>query len=199
MKLIVIQNYRGENNRFPDNKTMKAYGHNIEIMYRDIQANSDINLNPDKGLDESLLTEIINFLSSFANRSRYYNLDYLTGQTGIEDPLVEWSKIQEKIYNRHCIKKKKGIPNSHVESVVWVYSETNEIIDDFNDLLFETEKIQRVQGHIVFYVYTIICNLAEILERLEFKHNLFPFLREFFTSYNSNMKKSDVIKKRLWI
>lgn len=204
MKLIIIQHYRSINNNFPNNKTMKEYGHNLVELYKKIYE-FEANNNPKE--DDILSVKTLEFLSEFAMSTRYYNLDSLTGRHQTINPLVEWSEIQNEIYKRHFEHKKD--PKSEMKemfynimnenSYVIAYDEKNKLFKSPKELFEKTEKNKRVQGHSVYYLYLIIQRLVEILENIEYEYNLYPCLREFFVLFNCDLSKKEILNKKRWL
>ena len=80
MKLILIYDYRTHNNNsLPSNDFFKkSYGHNLEKLLtacKNIGVASGIK----NDLSDPIYNSIIEILSKFSTQSRYYNLNYLTG------------------------------------------------------------------------------------------------------------------------
>lgn len=205
MKLLIIQQFRATHSRFPSNKAMKEYGHNLIEIYKKIY---EFEANDKNKEDDTLSIKILEFLSEFAMSSRYYNLDSLTGRQQTVNPLDQWSKIQDEIYDRH-FRNRKTTPKSKMtdllidimneNSYVVAYNEKNELFNSTKELLIKTEKNKRVQGHSVYYFYLIIQRLVEVLENIEYDYNLYPCLREFFVLFNCDMSKSEILNKKRWL
>lgn len=96
MKLILLYDFRYKNGRYPNNSYLKNYSHDLYKLFNQINKIAE-----DYGLTElkkdikkdSINIKIVEFFSSFAKYSRYYNLDELTGNfPGISSPVKEWNK-----------------------------------------------------------------------------------------------------------
>ncbi len=85
LKLTIITIHRVEENKLPDNGLLKSYGHDIEKLFESVSNH----LSPkSKFLDSDVLyRQILSFLSQYASKSRYYNLDSLSGIEKTTDPL----------------------------------------------------------------------------------------------------------------
>ena len=99
LKLTIITIHRVEENKLPDNGLLKSYGHDIEKLFESVSKH----LSPkSKFLDSDVLyKQILSFLSQYASKSRYYNLDSLSGIGKTTDPLHQWQSIQTEIIKRH--------------------------------------------------------------------------------------------------
>jgi len=110
LKLIFLIDFALKNqSAFPtDNDLRKKFGHDLEKLFayaitvheRLRKKRSHFPLRSG-GLEH----EIIHFLSAFATRTRYYNLDFLVGAQAIissNDPVAEWYEtIGQKILVKH--------------------------------------------------------------------------------------------------
>jgi len=102
MKLAVVSDYMLKNNyRAPTDKNLKvSFGHFINTMYQHMvklsaeHTNGEVQL-PDEESDDYKLIE---FLSKFAAKSRYYNLNELGKSTDLPSPLQEWWEIASSVY-----------------------------------------------------------------------------------------------------
>lgn len=105
MKLAVVSDYMLENNyRAPTDKELrKGFGHYLNTMYQHMVTlstkynDAEIRL-PDLDSDDHKLLE---FLSKFAAKSRYYNLDELGKRTDSPSPLQEWWEIGSSVYEEY--------------------------------------------------------------------------------------------------
>lgn len=209
LKLIVIYDFRIQNGKFPDNKILRSYRHELVEL---IQKAEDLaNLHKLKttsfSCSEILVAEIIKLLSDFAVDSRYYNLDCLTGikkDKSIE-PLASWEqKINSKILNRHFRPNKRTIAQweylaTKMEDLSYVRhtSEDGSEINTFKAYAAQAMVAETKQKYSMYYVYTIIRFLCEILSELEWKGQFYPFLREYFVVF-LNPEKQYVLNKKSW-
>lgn len=206
LKLILIYKYRIENNdKFPDNATLKEYGHDIEKITNLVIKGYESKLLFRK--DDEPYKSMIKLLSDFAKSTRYYNLDKLTGKANLNnDPLKEWYKIQEIIINKHPIRKRMTDKELELVSLMneisYVsYTDNNE--NKINDLFKYFDQVyycDHTQGYSVYYLCRIISSLVLILEDFEYEFLFFPFLREFFFCFKTEGISMTVIrKKKNWV
>jgi len=101
LKIIVILEYLLKNNfRYPTNKELKAFGHDLLSLYR---AAEKISPNYPESVKNPFSTDKINLhivqcLAEFAKETRYYNLDQLTQKTTTEDPVAYWNEIFFEVF-----------------------------------------------------------------------------------------------------
>lgn len=206
MKLIIIERHRGINCEFPDNRTLKDYGHKLIDIFNEVCKFYDDSII--KVMDNHISLKILSFLNDFALSSRYYNLDELTNRsTNNRDPLIEWLSVQNEIRKVH--KKRltqKDIMASALASAMddmafcRVFNEKDEEIRSYNELFTHTYDVDYVQGFAVYYVINIISYLVKVLEELEKEYNLYPYLTEFFNYFHSDwLTLSQLRAKRNWL
>lgn len=105
MKLAAVSDYMLKNEyRAPTDKELrKWFGHYLDKMYQHMVMLSATYTNgeiqpPDADSNDHKLIE---FLSRFAAKSRYYNLDELGKRTDSPSPLQEWWEIASSVYEEH--------------------------------------------------------------------------------------------------
>jgi hypothetical protein len=203
LKLIVIVKSLVENDKFPNNKELKDYGHNIDKMFFKLveELRAD-----DKFLEsENLFIPILEFISKFASSSRYYNLDTLSGKQNLNDPLHIWHSIQNKIKSKH-IKKKEF--NKFEQEIVGLLNdnstfihrdESDNLISNALDYFEEGRYLDKIQGYSVWYFYKIIDYLVGILLVQSNKKRMLPYYSEFFPLFqNIVMTDADIRKRKRW-
>jgi hypothetical protein len=204
LKLIVIIKNLVENNKFPENNELKSYGHKISEMFNSLTEE----LRPHDLLTDQdvIYCHILEFLSDFAQSSRYYNLDTLSGRkTNTNDPLHEWFKIQQIIKVKHCKSKdfspyELAIVKSMSENSTFLYSKEDDTpIDDAYSYFEEGKYLDKIQGYSVFYYYQIIDYLVSILLEVASKKRMLPHYHEFFPLFNNQyMTKERILRKKQW-
>jgi hypothetical protein len=212
MKLIVIYDHRIKNNgEFPDNNQLKnKYGHKIDELFASA---IDINLKNNYSdehlslLNDNLIDLIIKFLTDFAQSSRYYNLDGLTGRLQKnKEPLNRWNEeINSVIISRHYrITKRKeqkiNTISSKIEDSAFVMftSENGEKISSMKEFFTEGDKVPTKQKYSMYYIYSISHFLVNLLSNLETHGNFYPFLTEYFHHLLCN-DKSYVLSRKRWL
>lgn len=204
MKLIMISKYRVEYNRFPNNDTLKTYGHKLIKLY-EVVSSYFVGNYPDP-CQGPICSSILNLFSDYAMSSRYYNLDVLTNRDlRIADPLVAWKQIQDEIIKLHPVKSRQNITKKSFldfidkNSMTVIYNEDNEVISNFSELHNNVVESEHIQGYAVMYTLKIIGYLVNILDQIETEGMLYPYLIEFFYNFCcSNRTPSEIRKKRNW-
>ncbi|HZL10627.1 MAG TPA: hypothetical protein VFC65_11575 [Prolixibacteraceae bacterium] len=202
LKLVIIVNSIVKNDKLPENNELKIYGHNLMELFSKVTSEirpSDYFLRQD---DQYL--SILGFLSDFAQNSRYFNLDTLSGKNKGVDPLHEWHKIQTVIKARHCKIKLSEFELAIIESlnnnaIFRFRNESDNPINTATEYVIEGKLADQIQGYSVQYIYKIINYLVTILiERSNEKHML-PVYQEFFLLFrNPSMKDIEVRRKKDW-
>lgn len=102
MKLAVITDYMLDNSfKAPTVLELKEYGHDLETLHRScVLIGQKLELPSVWSLpDGSVELEILQFLSEFARKSRYYNLDALSlVPSSYSEPLDRWDNILYRIF-----------------------------------------------------------------------------------------------------
>lgn len=203
LKLTIVTYYRIRENRLPDNKELRDFGHNIEKLIENLTNRIDPN---NKFLkSDDIYIKIIMFLSEYAKISRYYNLDSLSGSERTNDPLHIWKEIQDEIKKRHC-KPIKLTPQEHflVNSMNSISSinhsdEKGKSITNFIDFYAEGKNIDKIQGYSVYYLYHLISYITGLLTKISGEVYIMPVLEEFFTLFMYEpLGKQDIIRKKDW-
>lgn len=210
LKLIIIYEHRLNHNRFPDNKELRNYGHNInELFLHSIEIAEEFECSEliIKSSENSLCNKIIILLSDFAMQSRYYNLDILTGrmQRNNIEPLARWEdEINSLIIKKHFRPRKstiaqwkKVVETIGEKAVVRYTHESGEEINSFREMAQHGMKANTKQKYSMYYVYIIVRYLSNLLKTLEYKGQFYPFLREFFFIFMIE-NRSEILRKKSW-
>lgn len=107
MKCQICLGYFNKNGKYPDGTYLKSIGHDLIELLKEIRENYFVRdtrpiIIEDFELlsNDSELVELLNILSEFGKKARYYNLDFITGATKIGiNPNIEWQKFESKIIN----------------------------------------------------------------------------------------------------
>lgn len=210
MKLILIYHYRVKNNdKFPNNGQLKAFGHKISDLFnQSLSINSKFGFNNEEDVfkNDILYGIILNFLSDFANQSRYYNLDTLTGrQQNNEEPLKRWDEdVNSIILKRHYKPRKEKLEQIKAIAAMAENSTSVKFSDDSgNDVgslkqfYLKGDQVTTKQKYSMYYIYVIVRFLSNLLADLQHEERLYPFLQEFFVVFR-NSDKSYVLNKKSW-
>ena len=111
MKLVVTVAHMLENSFIaPTISELKTYGHDLESLHDSCvaigQKHQVESIKSFPG--NSIELDILQFLSEFAKKSRYYNLDALSSApSSYREPLDRWGNILEHIFNSDIPESKK--------------------------------------------------------------------------------------------
>lgn len=203
LKIIIITKYRADNNgTFPNDNFLKKLGHDIKLQLKIIE---EYNLNKKECefITDEIQLDIIDFFTSFAKGSRYYNIDALAGSSKQNDPLSDWKKIQNKIKEKEGLVS-EPLPQEFTDfvnnfTVVMLHDENGNLVNDAEKFYEDSNILERLQGFSVFHIWKIIQILVDNLRFLEYNHNLSPFLREFFPYFIKDWDKEvDVLTWEDW-
>lgn len=115
MKCYICFGYYEAHGKYPNNKYLLRIGHDLFGLLKEIKDKyfvvdsrpifqDDIKLIT----ENSDLFELLNILSEFGKKARYYNLDFVTGAVTIGiNPNKEWQKFETRIINSNKKIKKK--------------------------------------------------------------------------------------------
>ena len=111
MKLVITVDHMLENSFVaPTVSELKTHGHDLESLHNSCVAiGHKHQVESIKSFpDGSIELEILKFLSEFAKKSRYYNLDALSSPpSSYREPLDRWGNILEHIFNSDVPQSKK--------------------------------------------------------------------------------------------
>jgi hypothetical protein len=206
MKIIEIMRHRIENSgSYPTNDYLKrVIGHKISnLLQRTKEVNTLLGLgvNDDMSSDP-LFTKIVDFLTEFAMKSRYYNLDTLTGQTGLGDePLARWNKdICSELLARHFrMTKRKAIMIAMASrmgdhSVVLHTDEEGKEITTIDSMAENSIIVTDKQRYTRLYLFKIFRFITGVLSRIERKLPEASFIHEYFVLFDGQPDKMAINK-----
>lgn len=200
-KLAYILDFCIENGgSFPSNKKLQEFSHNLEALLKKAdEIAKRRKLEDNQRLPNSVIHKgIIKTLSEFAKRTRYYNLDFLTGDSKAvlqSDPLKAWyERVIEPILKKHYTERHR---NKHIENarlddatigvvtLVRHHKETGENLDSIYEASIHIAKTEFAKPYSRMYVMQIIRFLAELLSELShasIKERMeeIPYMVEFF-------------------
>jgi hypothetical protein len=214
MKLVIMLDHMSSNSGKPlSDKSMRHRSHNIIDLYKEC---SEISLRvTGKTLAPSHIeTEVINFLSEFAQYTRYFNLKSLSEIMKNDDPLLAWSRIIDdlaidevprrvvsKVINEARRRYDRNPPSSPVSWNTDFRGHPLLVID----AMVISEKIRVTRPYAAWLLLRIIAPFYNILSEL---HSLadeattpsgspypdIPYLHEFFPFLLTS--KSEVIRRK---
>jgi hypothetical protein len=195
-KLAILADYAIENNgSFPSNDTLRKISHDIDklLNYCDILS---AKYRHGKKFAERPNSEIhagiIKTLNEFAKQSRYYNLNYITGEISPKAPepiSVWWQRVGQPILKKHYNEKKhkrdieqaklmNELLRDHV--MVMHHDENGNNIDNMETFITHGAGTKIVQKYGQFYTLQIIRWLAFLIDDLShigaYKKRIEPLL-----------------------
>ena len=208
IKIILIYDFRQQNNNnYPTNDYLRKFSHNISELYSHTMKIADsYNL---QGLyaelsNDNLHQQIIELLSDFAIKTRYFNLDTITGKKSeSQEPLKLWNTtINHEIIKRHY--KTNSVNEKFDELVDNLYSENVFVLhhnDDgkpilnYNDLINEKKFLEVKQKYSMYYVYNVVRYLSCLLQTID--KGLMPVASEYFQIFRITDKKY-ILSLKTW-
>jgi hypothetical protein len=202
MKLILIYDYRtNNNNQFPsDNFFKQSYGHNLNKLLsacKGIGNHLKINTN----INDRLYDTIIEILTKFSTQSRYYNLNYLTGNLAGEDCTHLWEQqVNMEILKRHC--NSPADYSEEDEQIVIAPDSTmeerlqNATVINFKNWHRKGQFFEEKAIYSTLYTYRIVNYLAILLHYLA-AQKLLPFINEHYRLFIGNDEKF-IMEQKVW-
>jgi hypothetical protein len=202
MKVTLILDYMTENQlRLPDNNQTKKYSHNLLKLLDEIKNVADkrniILINPIS--PSSIEYTIMEFLDLFAQRSRYANLDALSGKSTNDDPLSSWNKIIALIIHdnvsvstqRRIIQESNFVEGIVDDAIKILYHDLENNSLSLNRALTEVRLHNLAAPYAVWHTMQIIAYLEHIMtkisdtaqrlnQELDSSVTHIPTMREFF-------------------
>jgi hypothetical protein len=208
MKLILIYDYRIENNsQFPGNSYLKKFGHNILGLFEKSKAIADKhNLQALYApiVQDEVCMKILIFLNDFAVRTRYYNLDVLTGTVKhTADPLKDWEEsINSLIISRHYRPNKKydelvdAISSVHTNISFFFHDYSGNTVTTMRDLFGKGHQTETCRKYSMLYTFKIIRFLSELIDGID-NNTTPPLICEYFKAYTLKDDKY-ILSRKTW-
>ncbi len=110
LKLSLLLNHCVENKgSFPTHAQIKGFGHDLISLHNSAEKlvrHYSVEI-PEKCRTDEIDRRLLELLSGFAMSGRYFNLDALTGGGKAADPLPEWGRLLNEIYERDVLPLKR--------------------------------------------------------------------------------------------
>lgn len=198
LKIIIITKYRTENQGlFPSDSHLRQLGHDIKKLISIVDT-YEFDTDEKEYITDEIQLDIIDFFTTFAKGSRYYNIDALVGSEKQKDPLLEWKMIQTKIKTKEGLVSKplpKGYTQFINEFAMFVhYDEEGNFINSAEDFYKDWNILEKLQGFSIYHVWRILQILVDKLRSLEYKGNFSISLREFFPYFIKDWDKDIDVK-----
>lgn len=179
-KLIFLADHAVNQGRFPGNRDLRAIGHDVislldicEKIGKRIDLQSDYSSRP----ADTIHKGIVEVLSLFATKLRYYNLDHLSGNgSNQNDPIAMWwKKVASPICDRHYTPRQREQDAREAAFVEEVFggnslvihsSEDGTPIQSISEMFRQSRATRVVQRYGRMYVLQIIRWLSSIVFEL---------------------------------
>lgn len=217
-KLALAVNHALSNQgRFPDPKTLRAYGHNLTDLLNAMNVLAEkLGLPSSRRLPSNEISSgIVKVLTEFAsNITRYYNLDFVTGNVHSRaegDPLESWFKfVTTPIIEKHLTEKRKNKIEKNARltfgalephSVVSFTSETGQHLNTAYSASLQTGLTEFANPYARMYVLQFARFYSHIMTELTYisyteKIDFIPHLSDFFGIFNN--KDSYFKNRKTW-
>lgn len=198
LKLTLLMNFTYLNKQFPDKLFFKESGHNIYDLYQKcIEIAQDHNK---RKIFEKLLyvnnssthISILNNISSFAENTRYFNLNEISNPTLKEMPFKRWQReIEYVLISRYNLNKKFNFE-----------------IGAKKDNMIERENLNKLNStarkYTILYLVGIIRPILELLKSISdnTRHNIpnvcIPYFEEFYIDLLI-ITEPQILRKGKWV
>ena len=199
LKLIFILHFYNENEEFPDNQALRDYGHDLKNLLSKVRAIAEINGVSISSSD--IKNDIIAFLSRFSMKTRYYNLNYISGDNSFEDPIKDWYQVVSKIKLSEKLKKRACTQSEMIEILLGEVSfargttESGQAIDGIGKMTHNKMMMssKNKEGRIV--ILQIVRDLTELICAISCKISkkpskdgmpIVPYMSEFFHIFRND-------------
>lgn len=221
MKLAVVSDYMLKHNyKAPTDKELRnTFGHALNTMYQHMEKLSaeytkgEVR-SPDKESDDHRLLE---FLSKFAAKSRYYNLNELNQKTELPSPLEEWWRVADSIYEQYTASHlrdrramglmqamdMKGIPNGFTREMDFDGSLMTVFDVFYRQFVIEKSSPLAIWRILELFrpVYGLLDELSHKAHELEIKERkgqmIIPHFSDFFYFFHADRESAQRRKKWL--
>ncbi|MBI1956339.1 MAG: hypothetical protein HYS38_08095 [Acidobacteria bacterium] len=208
-KLAFVIDYALQHNgKFPPNKDVRDYAHDLKALLRATDAIAERNglSSSEERLPQSPIHDaIIEILSEFArNGTRYYNLDFVTGASSSVNkinPLQQWwERVVTPILDRHYKPSYRTRDERRASliddllaghAIVRHHTEAGQPLESVHDASQRTGATNFAAPYVRMYVMQIVRFIAALLSqlgRLAQAQQLedIPYLAEFFVIFNNS-------------
>ncbi|UCV08527.1 hypothetical protein [Dechloromonas denitrificans] len=209
LKLLVIWEYRVQNSgRFPTNKQLRDYGHNIHELMQFVKSGCEKRslLMDDEVFQDEIFHLIVPYLSEYALTARYYNLDTLTdrGHSTLE-PFHRWdAEVGALICKRHYrlnLEKRALIEQVSAKCEdafsVMLQTESGSPITSLRDFYLHGMTVASKQRYSMYYLYVLVRLCSDFLAELDDELQEYPAISEFFVVFR-NRDKQYILQKKSW-
>lgn len=201
---FVLDHAITHNGEFPTDKMLRKYCHDLQLLLEnmdEIAQQYRESHETDLAMPRTEIHQgIIETLSEFAKKTRYYNLGYLVGAdtTNTKEPVAAWyERVGKPILKKHYTQSRRKKDSEKAKTLdrnigetafVFLSSESGKNIDTVEALEINSAEVRVIQPLARMYTMQIVRFLAHLIAILRdeaFKMGLtdIPELSEFFTLF----------------
>jgi hypothetical protein len=202
---IIVEYYLVNNQTFPTNGILKnEYGHDIKILLEKIDKTAESQNKPYRLPCSPIHQGIIQTLSEFAKKTRYYNLDYLTSENYAlksDDPLNAWyNNVIVPILKLHYNKSQRA---KHIQNATTIdsmmngcasvihHAEDGSFINNVFVASLDATKAEFAIPYSRMYIMQIMRFISLVFSDLSFSamelsNKEIPYFSEFFAIFNND-------------
>ena len=210
LKLCVVLEHLLRTGAPPTQNELKDHGHSLSALLTTVRAvNARCALAVDEGgLEGTLSQKIVELLTSFAGKARYYNLNVMTRTQAIPmaEPLAAWAReIGQELVRRHhrpsarvradiaAAAALKGTPGVLMEHV----GDDGAPIQDLGGFVSHSAVAETKQKYSVFYIHGIALFCIGVLEALDERFNPPLYVSEPFRSFWVTDQRA-ILRRKRW-
>lgn len=210
MKLTLILDYMAANElQLPNTELLKDYQHDLIKLVRSIgtigKRISESDLISEVLDQHAIENEILVFLDEFARKTRYSNLDTLTKKQGSVDPLMKWSKLSKRVFNKDIPQEVKQNLKNQTNAISQILASNTVVMASdlerkplsFEDGLWQQSMFSTVAPlmlwrimKIVYPIYEVMDNVCGLAQAVNLSLNpnemVIPTMNEFFIDFISS-------------
>ena len=219
LKVVLIVDHMRENSlTAPTAQELKGYGHDLVKLFNDAcaMATGDAATEAQDVARDPEGVRILTFLSRFAKQTRYHNLNELTAQTTLSDPLADWQSILNDIYVLNVDAKRAVQKQEQARSLAEAIEEHVGVFGHdltqqpltLQSAIAQPFKNREATAFAIWHIYRLLRALKNVLRGVTDEAHIvdhrigggiahIPFLHEFLDFLRIDDRKV-VLKKRRW-
>jgi len=160
LKIILAMDEWHQNRTFPNAKEFKGYGHNISELY---ERNTKLfpNYKIQRPKPDPINQELVSFLTTFANGSRYFNLDTLSAPAKAADPIERLETLLERVYEEDHESRNMSGPSGSADH--FKADTEDEDSDEFHEDILHQVVIAAALPHLSWRLIQLLIPQRELL------------------------------------
>lgn len=213
---LIVDHMAGNSRNPPDDRKVRDFGHDLLKLVDAVSQLPDVNDQISEIVPKhSIELDFFVMLSEFARKTRYHNLDRMSGTTTTNDPLSSWHLILNRLISEDLSGRKVGTKVAQalfiadrLEGHAMVIAndlsgKSMELADSAMQGMLQYEATPHMVARLVVVMKAIsdrLDNACRRVQRLDHKEGdtnaSVPYMYEFFTFMNHDRKSA--LRKRKW-